>query len=118
MTDQRKDIARLCEYLVSLRRAAPDETAHLVADARAGKDIGEQLTSLFRRLGAPELGQARRRDVSGMMLRRTAAGHTAGEVFVCPAELCDRVLPRRSGAPAPRCEIADTRFRLDRVSPQ
>jgi hypothetical protein len=56
--------------------------------------------------------------VSSRMLGQTSAGHTSGEVFVCPLELCDRVVPRRSGKPAPRCEIAGTRFRLDRVSPQ
>jgi hypothetical protein len=118
MTDRRSDIARLCENLVPMRRAAPDETAQLVAEARDGQEIGERLTSLLRRLGAPEPGQTRRRDVSSTMLGRTSAGRTSAEVFVCPVQLCDRMVPRRSGKPAPRCEIASTRFRLDRVSPQ
>jgi hypothetical protein len=113
MADRREDLARLCEHLVRLRRAAPDETTQIVDNVRAGEDVGEQVSNLLERLGIPEPGQIRR-VATGAVLRGVTQ-HTAGEVFVCPAELCVRVLPRRSGVATPKCGIAGVPFRLDRV---
>jgi hypothetical protein len=98
-------IARLCELLRVLRHAAAaegrrDDVDRLVERARLGQDPEPDLTSLARDLGL----------LSGVGAVRDAwpwdsGGHTAAEIYVCPAGRCARRWVRAPGRQVPRCEL-------------
>jgi hypothetical protein len=111
-TDERREIARLCENLPWLRGAA--DAAGLrarldsaVAAAASGRADG--ITELLRRMDVPEAPTLR--DPGGIMYPPTTENRYGIEEYECPAGACDRTWIRPPGVPVPPCAVRGTRLR-------
>jgi hypothetical protein len=89
-TDLRRSLS------VLLCRVSPEH--HLKEDANP-------LTELLRHLGVPHRQIDRGPSGGVPRLPRTGPGHTALQIFECPAGRCARRWLRASGEPIPRCAI-------------
>jgi hypothetical protein len=81
---------------VLLCRVSPEH--HLKEDA-------DPLTELLRHLGVPHRQIDRGPSGGVPRLPRTGPGHTALQIFECPADRCARRWLRASGEPIPKCAI-------------
>lgn len=105
-------IAQLCVIFPVLIREARvagrvPEVETLVRQARAGREIGADLVALCRTLGLPYDEPVRKWPWSG------GSGHTAREVFVCPAARCTRAWVREPGVPLPVCGLEQAPLRRE-----
>nr|MDT0660917.1 hypothetical protein [Micromonospora sp. DSM 115978] len=106
MSDVRDQAARLCQSLGLLRTVVPDgELDELVARVRAGKDVADRLTDLFRRSGLPEPAPQLRGSLA-VGLPGASAGRFQPDGYVCPVELCSGWRRQRPGSRRPFCELA------------
>lgn len=104
MTVDRDELATFCENLPELHALAVHsglsaELDTLVADARAGADLGPRRMELLRRMGIPA-GPTRYPRVPGL-----SGGRPTAELYACPAGRCSRRWVRPPGDPIPRCAI-------------
>jgi hypothetical protein len=111
MPDHRHHVARLCQSLRLVRRLAPTgEIDELIAKARAGDDVGDQVTDLLRRLGLPDpTPQVRATLAAG--LPGVGPGHFSPDGYICPVKLCTAWVRRRPGAARPFCEVEQLEMR-------
>lgn len=105
MPDARDHVAWLCQSLGFLRGvASAGEVDALVTKARAGEDVGAELTDLLRRCGLPDPApQLRGTLATG--LPGSGPGHFLPDGYVCPTGRCTGWRRRRPGGPRPFCEI-------------
>jgi hypothetical protein len=112
MSDDRREIARLCENLPGLRAAA--EAAGLgawldsaVSAAAAGRADG--ITELLRRMDLPEAPAVRA--PGDIIYPPTAENRYGIEEFECPVGVCDRNWIRPPGVPVAACSVRGVRLR-------
>lgn len=115
MSDDRDEIARLCEHLAWLREAARqaglvDRLDEAVNAARAGRADG--ITALLRRLDVPEAPEVRA--PGGIVFPPTSEDRYGVEVYTCPGGVCDRSWIRPPGVAVPACAVRGARMRRRR----
>jgi hypothetical protein len=112
MSDDRREIARLCENLPWLRAAA--DAAGLstrldsaVSAAAAGR--AEGITELLRRMNVPETPAVRA--PGDIIYPPTVENRHGIEEYECPAGACDRKWIRPPAVPVPDCSVRRIRLR-------
>jgi hypothetical protein len=106
MTEDRDEVAKLCQELAELevvaaQRGQARQLEALLADVRAGCEVGDRRTELLRRCGIPA---GPRRDV-GVRLRVPGDGRPSSERYQCPVDRCSRSWLRPPGDPIPLCQL-------------
>ncbi|MFI8521708.1 hypothetical protein ACIGEZ_28430 [Streptomyces sp. NPDC085481] len=106
MTEDRREIARLCENLTWLRGAAEEaglgeRLAAAISAAAAGR--AEGVTDLLRRMDVPEAPAVR--SPGGIVHPATTEERYGVEVYGCPGAACDRSWIRPPGVAVPRCAV-------------
>lgn len=112
MSDDRREIARLCENLPWLRAAA--DAAGLgarldsaVSAAAAGRADG--ITELLRRMNVPEAPAVRA--PGDIIYPPTTENRHGIEEYECPVGACDRTWIRPPGVPVPACSVRSVQLR-------
>ncbi|MFB6944590.1 MULTISPECIES: hypothetical protein [unclassified Streptomyces] len=113
MSEDRHEVARLCENLTFLRQEAERRGLGarldaIVAAAAAGR--AEGITAFMRSVGAPESAEVRS---PGGIVHPAATEFRFGvDVYGCPGEACDRSWIRPPGTPVEVCAVRGTALRL------
>lgn len=115
MSDDRGEIARLCENLPWLREAAreaglDDRLQDAVSAAAGGRTDG--VTALLRRLDLPEAPEVRA--PGGIVYPATRQDRYGVEVYACPRGVCDRTWVRPPGVSVAACAVHGARMRRQR----
>jgi hypothetical protein len=115
MSDDRGEIARLCENLPRLRDAARDgglgeRLEEAVSAAVAGRTDG--VTSLLRRLDLPETPDMRA--PGGIVYPTTSEERYGAEAYACPGGVCDRIWVRPPGVRVTVCAVHGAKMRRRR----
>jgi hypothetical protein len=112
MSDDRREIARLCENLYLLRAEAEDaglggRLEAVVSAAAAGR--AEGLTDFLRRMDVPESREVRA--PGGIVYPPTTEERSHVEVYGCPGGACTRSWVRRPGMLIPQCAVHGSELR-------
>ncbi|MEV0905539.1 hypothetical protein [Streptomyces hokutonensis] len=115
MSDDRGEIARLCENLPWLRDAARaaglgERLEAAVAVAAAGRTEG--VTAIMRRLDLPEAPEVRA--PGGIVYPATSEERYGVEAYVCPGGVCDRTWVRPPGVRVTVCAVRGAKMRRQR----
>jgi hypothetical protein len=112
MSEDRREIARLCEHLSLLRAEAAavgldGRLDALVSAAAAGR--AEGVTDFLRRMGVPETPAVRA--PGGIVYPPTKQERPHVEVYGCPGDVCERGWVRRPGVRIPQCAVRGAELR-------